>query len=78
MTEKRWWLLSDADVCIIRTALRAPEHEANDDNCEEWWTGTKCQGCVGEELRRQAVDVLDTGLHRTDALPADMVADMVK
>jgi hypothetical protein len=71
MEIKKWWLIADDDVKIIREALGAPTHTINDYNCEDWPIGAGCAGCKGDEERERAIYVLDTGLHQTDAIPAD-------
>ena len=67
----RWFLISDDDVNEIRQALRAPTHDGNDYNCQEWPPGQGCTGCAGDELREKAVHTLDLGLHITEAIPTD-------
>lgn len=67
----KWWLISDDDVKNIRDGLSASTHGANDYNCEDWPIGEGCRGCKGDELRDRAIYTLDTGLHITDAVPAD-------
>jgi len=67
----KWWLISDDDVKIIRDGLNAPTHEANDYNCQDWPIGEGCRGCKGDKLRDRAIHTLDTGLHITNAVPAD-------
>lgn len=65
----KWWLISDEDVKAIRTALMAKTHEDNDHNCPDNYD--YCHACAGDELRKEAVHTLDTGLHETDAIPDD-------
>ena len=75
----QWWLISDEDVKIIRAALEAPTHEANKTNCEEQHPcilkylgpGFGCNGCKGNKKRQDAVHILDSGLHQTDAVSND-------
>lgn len=67
----KWWLISGEDVQVIRAALNAPTHRANDFNCEDWPIGDGCAGCRGDKERDEAVHTLDTGLHTTDAVPGD-------
>jgi len=70
--KKKWWLISDEDVQFIRKALRAPTHEDNDFNCPTdipvMWA---CDACEGDEMRWKASQLLDSGLHVTDAVPDD-------
>lgn len=66
-----WWLISGEDLTFIRAALNAPTHEANCFNCQDWPPGEGCSGCKGDKLRAQAIHRLDTGIHITDAIPAD-------
>jgi hypothetical protein len=67
----RWYLIRDRDVVKIKAALLAPTHAVNDYNCEDWPIGEGCRGCKGDEQREAAVHTLDSGLHLTDAVPAD-------
>jgi hypothetical protein len=67
----RWYLIQAGDVEKIRAGLLAPTHAANDYNCEDWPIGEGCRGCKGDEQREAAVHTLDSGLHITDAVPAD-------
>ena len=66
-----WWLISGEDVAIIRAALGDCTHEANYLNCEDWPPGSGCSGCRGDAARENAIHILDTGLHVTDAIPSD-------
>ena len=67
-----WWLISDEDVKTIRAALEADEHDDNDFNCpSNPYMEGKCTACLGRELRGRAVHSLDTGMHITEAVPAD-------
>jgi hypothetical protein len=66
---KKWWLISDEDVQIIRDGLTAPTHDINDYNCPTGWDD--CRGCDGDEKRRNALHALDSGLYLTNAIPDD-------
>jgi hypothetical protein len=68
----KWWLISDDDILEIRAALVAPTHLANSYNCQDWPPGQGCRGCDGDEARKRGLYILNTGLHRTDAVPADL------
>ena len=67
----KWWLFSDEARLIVANALRAPTHEANDFNCQDWPPGAGCVGCTGNETRRKALHEMACGLHTTDAVPFD-------
>jgi len=67
----KWWLISDDTLQIVRKALQAPTHEANDFNCQDWPPGSGCCGCAGDRLRREALHELESGSHITEAVPED-------
>lgn len=47
---------STADVFqTLLDALKAPTHQPNDSNCEDWPPGSGCDGCQGDALRTQAL-----------------------
>ena len=68
----RWFLISEEDTQFIRAALEMPEHDDNDFNCPyDPYSNTGCAACAGRKARGEAIHILDTGLHVTDAVPAD-------
>lgn len=73
---KKWFLISDEDIKVIREALLAPTHEANNYNCQDWPPGEGCRGCDGDEQRAKAVYTLDSGLNTTNEIPADFKGDV--
>jgi len=70
----KWWLISDEDVRLIRDSLMSPEHEPNDFNCPhpgDGYYAAECSRCVAVEKRGKALYALDSGLHKTEAIPDD-------
>lgn len=66
---KKWWLISDEVIQIIRKGLMAPTHGINEYNCATGFGN--CSGCDGDKQRKNAVYALDTGLNTTDCIPDD-------
>ena len=60
------------NVCLVSVlqALKAPTHEANDFNCQDWPPDEGCRGCHGDELREQAASLLETALCQREAKEA--------
>jgi len=53
------WAISGEALSLIKAALLAPTHEANDYNCEDWPIGEGCAGCKGDKLREAAIKAVD-------------------
>jgi len=71
-----YWLISKEDAGIIRQGLLAFTHRKNDFNCPDDYPELgECSGCEGNKLRELALYRLDTGLHLTDVIPADMLEE---
>lgn len=71
----RWWLISDETIQKIQEALKASTHEANDYNCQDHPIGEECRGCIGDGLRKEAIHILDSGLHKTNKIPEDWMEE---
>ena len=71
---KKWWLISQEDVDDIRKGLEASTHDKNDYNCPDEWYG--CTGCEGDDIRRDALHSLDSGLHITECVPDDFKGEV--
>ena len=74
MVSKKWWLINDDDVRLIRDSLMSPEHEANDFNCPhpgDDYYAEECSRCLAVKKRGAALHALDSGLHLTNAIPDD-------
>jgi len=66
-----WWLVNGETIQKITEALQSSTHEINDHNCEDWPPGSGCNGCRGDEERKNALHWLESGCHLTKEIPAD-------
>ena len=62
----KWWFISDENVQKIKEGLLAPTHEDNDFNCPDNSVDDECESCKGNELRREALRCLESGLQSTE------------
>ena len=67
----KYWLVSDSDIQIIRTALEVGL-ENQHDSCAE--SGCMCDlyNDRHSDFWKDALHTLDSGLHTTNTLPADI------
>ncbi len=74
MSAERWWLINQADVAEIRQALLAAQG-AQAERCEQ--AGCMCDlyDTPCNQAFTDALHSLDSGLHRTDAVPSDWRED---
>jgi len=73
----KWWLISNEDVNAVRKGLMAPMHLPTSFNCPERARNEHCAACDGDELRKQALHALDTGLNVTTVVPDDFKVSVV-
>ena len=66
----KWWLVSDEDVQKIRAALEAAE-DLQEEQCGNYGCLCDLRGKTCWQFYTDAIHALDSGLHETDAIPAD-------
>lgn len=69
----QWWLINDETIKELRDILEVTIREI-DNRCGE--TGCMCDignRCLCSRPARDALHSLDTGLHKTEAIPTDFL-----
>lgn len=66
----RWWLIADDVVDWLRANLDW-EESSKYCECDSYGPKLECPSCTDSTSRKALLHELDSGLHRTDAVPAD-------